>query len=222
MRLRAVVLDDEPIIRQLLWTLCDRRGYEVLTFPDPGLCPLDVMDRCPCPPGTVCADLRLSDLHMPEVQGLDLVEDLLAKACVAPHLGLMSAAWSAAAHARAGRLGCRLFPKPFALAELLAWFDTVEAHVAPTRALLEWRGQGWRIEPPVPEDRGEPAPRRREGPTGEERGADPVGPFGPWFLRRVAAAVQAGELPGHLLERLRRELAGAEPPAQAGGEALPV
>ena len=222
MRLRAVIFDEDPAIRQGLGALCARRGYEVLTFPDPGLCPLHGMDRCPCPPGTGCADLLLSDLHMPEVQGLDLVEGLFAKACVAPPLGLMSAAWSAAAQARAGRLGCRLFTKPIASAELLAWFDTVEAQVAPTRALLEWRGQGWRIEPPAPEDRGEPGPRRREGPTGEERGADPVGPFGPWLVRRVAAAVQAGELPGHLLERLRRELADTEPTAQAGGDLLSV
>ena len=150
MRLRAVIFEDEPGIREFLWRLCDRRGYEVLTFPDPGLCPLHVMDRCPCPPGTVCADLLLSDLQMPEVAGLDFVEGLLAKGCVAPHLGLMSGAWSPAAHARAVRLGCRLFQRPFDMAELLAWFDTVEAQVDFTRALLEWRGQGWRIAPPAP------------------------------------------------------------------------
>jgi DNA-binding response OmpR family regulator len=217
-----VIFDDEPAVRQVLGALCARRGYDVFTFPDPGLCPLYVMDRCPCPPGTVCADLLLSDLHMPEVQGLDFVESLLAKACVTPHIALMSAAWSAAAWARAGRLGCRLFTKPFASAEILAWFDTVQAHVAPTRVLLDWCGQGWRIEPPAPEDRGKPGPHRREFQTVEDRGADPVGPFGPWLVRRVAAAVQAGELPGHLLARLRQDLAGAEPTAQVGGDLLSV
>jgi len=35
MRLRAVIFDDEPLMRQLLWSLLDRRGYEVFTFPDP-------------------------------------------------------------------------------------------------------------------------------------------------------------------------------------------
>jgi DNA-binding response OmpR family regulator len=153
MRLRVVLFDDEPAIRQVLGALCKDRGYEVFTFPHPGLCPLHVMDRCPCSPGTVCADLLLSDLHMPEVQGLDFVESLLSKQCVAPHLGLMSARWSPAAYARAARLGCRLFTKPFPLAELLAWLDAAEAQVAPTRALLDWAAQGWRITPPAPGDR---------------------------------------------------------------------
>jgi hypothetical protein len=62
----------------------------------------------------------------------------------------MSGAWSEAAHARAARLGCRLFTKPFAITEILAWFATAEARVAPTRVLLDWRGHGWRIEPPAP------------------------------------------------------------------------
>ena len=56
----------------------------------------------------------------------------------------------------------------------------------------------------------------------EECGADPVGSFGPWLVGRVAAAVQTGELPGHLLERLRRDLADTEPTAQAGGDLLSV
>ena len=154
MRLRVVIFDDEPAILQVLRALCEDRGYEVFTFPHPGLCPLHGMPRCPCPPGTVCADLLLSDLNMPEVQGLDFVETLMSKQCVAPHLGLISARWSPAAHARAARLDCRLFTKPFPIAEILAWFDTVEAHVAPTRALLDWQAQGWRIEPSAPEDRG--------------------------------------------------------------------
>jgi len=153
MRLRAVIFDDEPVMRQVLWALCERRGYEVFTFPDPGLCPLYAMHRCPCPHGTFCADLVLSDLNMPEVKGLDFVEGLLAKSCVAPHVALMSGAWSEAGRARAVRLGCRLFTKPLAGAEIFAWFDTVEAQVEPTRALLDWRALGWRVDPPVPEKR---------------------------------------------------------------------
>ncbi len=224
MRLRVVIFDDEPAIRQGLGALCADRGYEVFTFPDPTLCPLYVLPPCPCPPGSVCADLLLVDLLMPEVDGLAFVEGLLAKGCPAPQIALMSGAWSPAARARALRLGCRLFRKPFALADLLAWFATVEAQVDPTRALLDWPGQGWRIEPPAPEDRLEPGfpPRWREGPSAEERVTDPVGPFGPWLLRRVADAVKARELPGHLLERLRRDLAGAEPTGQAGGDLLSV
>jgi DNA-binding response OmpR family regulator len=147
-RLRVVICDDEPGIRELLSTMCARRGHEVLTFQDAGLCPLHVMHRCPCSPGAVCADLLLVDLHMPEGAGLDFVEGLLAKGCVAPHVALMSGDWSLAAHARAVRLGCRLFQKPLEIPELFAWFSIMEAQVDPRRVLLDWRGQGWQTSPP--------------------------------------------------------------------------
>jgi len=150
MRLRVVIFDDEPAIRQVLGALCADRGYEVFTFSDPGLYPLYAMPRCPCPPRhSVGGPPALRSAHA-RGAGVGLVETLMRKQCVAPHLGLMSGAWSAAARARAARLGCRLFTKPFAIAELLAWFDTAEAQVAPTRALLEWQAHGWRIEPPAP------------------------------------------------------------------------
>jgi len=154
MRLCVVIVEEEPAMRQFLSTVCARRDYEVLTFSDPGLCPLYISPPGPCPRGTVCADHLLVDLLMPEVDGLDFAEGLLAQGCPAPQIALMSGAWPPAAHARAARLGCCLFTKPFAVAELLAWFDTAEAQVAPTRALLEWQAHGWRLEPPAPGDRG--------------------------------------------------------------------
>ena len=152
MRLRAVIFEDEPSIRWTLGFLCDRRGYEVFTFPDPARCPFFVRPPCPCPRGTGCADLLLVDRYMLEVEGLDFVEGLRAKGCVALQIALMSGAWPPAARARAVRLGCRLFPKPFEIPELLAWFHTVEAQVDPRRVLLDWQGQGWRIDPPAPGD----------------------------------------------------------------------
>ena len=150
MRLRVVIFDDEPAIRQGLGALCADRGYEVFTFPDPTCCPLYGMPPCPCPRGSVCADLLLVDLLMPEVDGLAFVEGLRAQGCPTPQIALMSGAWPPTARARALRLGCRIFGKPFARADLLAWFDTVEAQVDPTRVLLDWRAPGWQLARPAP------------------------------------------------------------------------
>ena len=53
MRLRVVIFDDEPAIRQVLGALCEDRGTEVFTFSDPTRCPLYGMPPCPCPRGSV-------------------------------------------------------------------------------------------------------------------------------------------------------------------------
>jgi len=150
MRLRAVICANEPPIRQFLSMVCARRGYEVFTFPDPRLCPLHGMPRCPCAPDTVCADLLLLALHLPEGAALDFVEALLDKGCVAPDVALISGDWSPAAHARAVRLGCRLFRTPFEIPEFLGWLHSMEHQVDPRRVLLDWQRQGWRTAPPTP------------------------------------------------------------------------
>ncbi len=153
MRLRVVIFEDDPSLRHLLGALCDRRGYEVFTFPDAGLCPLHVLDRCPCAPGTTCTDIILSDLHMPLVQGLDFIEALARKQCAGPHIALMSGIWSEADEARAARLGCRIFRKPFSLGAVDAWLATVETLVSPDRGLLEWDRGGGGCHVPSPGDR---------------------------------------------------------------------
>ena len=143
MRLRVVIFEDNDGIRQGLRALCEGRGHEVFAFPEPGLCPLHVMERCPCAPGIICADIIFSDLNMPGVQGLDFIEGLMAKHCVVPHLVLMSAEWTEADEARPVRLGCRLFHKPFSLAELDAWLAKIEPLVPPDRGLLLWDSFAW-------------------------------------------------------------------------------
>lgn len=137
MRPRALVFDDDSLIRHLLWRYLDRRGYEVFTFPDPGLCPLHAKDRCLCDQETTCTDIILSDLNMPNVKGLDFVEELFAKGCRCHNIALMSGAWSEHDVARANSLGCKLFSKPFTIAEIQKWLVQVEGRLTPDRKLLE-------------------------------------------------------------------------------------
>jgi DNA-binding response OmpR family regulator len=138
MRLRALIFEDEAGLRQLLWTVFDRRGYEVFTYPDPAVCPLQHATACPCPEGSICADVIVSDIHMPGTQGIDFVEGLLRKKCRRPRLAIMSGHWTEAERARATRLGCEVFEKPFKLAEMAAWLDEVERTIAPGRRLFDW------------------------------------------------------------------------------------
>ena len=134
MRRRAVIFDDNDLIRYALWSLFDSRGYEVFTFPEPGLCPLHVVRECPCPGDSSCADLIISDVNMMGANGIDFLEQLTQKGCKQRHFGIMSGGFSAADLARASELGCKLFTKPLDLRALLAERE------APARQAAELEG----------------------------------------------------------------------------------
>ena len=68
-------------------------NYEVITFPEPGVCPLHVSLRCPCADGTSCSDLIVSDVNMLGQNGIDFVEQLINKGCRQRHFALMSGAF---------------------------------------------------------------------------------------------------------------------------------
>ena len=143
MKLRAVVFDDDPTIREMLREICEIRGYEVYAFPDPKVCPLHIISRCPCPRGTKCADVIISDVQMPHVNGLDFIENLLQKGCKQPHIALISGDWSEADLARAGRLGCSIFAKPFQLSLMVHWLERVETMISKTRTLCNLQENLW-------------------------------------------------------------------------------
>jgi DNA-binding response OmpR family regulator len=130
--------DEDDSLRGILAFVCEWRSCEVCAFPNPGLGPLRAMDRWACPAGTICADVTISDINMPRVNGLDFVEALGSKQCAMPHLALISGGWSDADRIRAARLRCQLFAKPIAIAEMEVWLDAVEPRVVPTRRLCHW------------------------------------------------------------------------------------
>lgn len=138
MRRRAVIFDDNDLIRFALRSLLDRRGYEVLTFPEPGLCPLHVIQECPCPANTRCADLIMSDVNMMGVNGIEFVEQLIQKGCRRPHFSLMSACFSSDDLVRASKLGCALFTKPLDMHRVTAWVEEVERSIPSERILFDW------------------------------------------------------------------------------------
>ena len=138
MRLRAFIFDDNDAIRHILWTLCNDRGYEVFTYPDPGFCPLHVSPDCQCPQELACTDVIISDLNMQEVNGLDFVEGQIRKGCRCKHIALISGAWLEPDLSRARELGCKVLEKPFSPSEITEWLEEVEKQVDPERKLSTW------------------------------------------------------------------------------------
>lgn len=138
MRRRAVIFDDDYLIRFTLWDLFDRRGYEVFTFPEPDLCPLHAVLQCPCPVGTSCSDLIISDVNMHASNGIDYIQQLIEKGCRQRHFALMSGNFSERDMTRGSELGCKLFTKPLDLEQVKDWVAEVERLIPGERLLFDW------------------------------------------------------------------------------------
>jgi DNA-binding response OmpR family regulator len=135
MKPRAVIFEEDPLIRQMLKAICLRRGYEVLSFPDPALCPLHTKKNCPCELETPCTDIIFSNLDMSSVKGLDFVEALLGNGCQCQHIALMSNDWTDRDTHRALDLGCKLFTKPLQVRQITRWLEQTERTLRPDRHL---------------------------------------------------------------------------------------
>ena len=138
MRVRALIFDDDEVIRLLLREICERHGWDVITYPNPGVCPLNAEEHCPCRPEEVCADVIISDLEMPILKGLDFVESMFRKGCHCAHIALVSGSCGSEEVSRAATLGCKVIPKPFKVQEIEDWLAEVEHSLAADRCLHNW------------------------------------------------------------------------------------
>ncbi len=135
--MKAMILDDDPLITSLLVAVFQRRGYEVITYGDPTDCPLFSTDDCLCPKGKKCFDVIISDYEMPFVNGLRFFEVLHKKGCRCSNIALMSgSSMPREVVIRASDLNVKFFAKPFHSNQIIAWLDQIEHHrqSAPPRA----------------------------------------------------------------------------------------
>jgi CheY-like chemotaxis protein len=138
MKIRAFVFDDDEIVRSLITTVFERRGYEVYGFSEPRACPLLLDRECPCPKDHVCADIIISDLNMPNMSGLELIENQIKHGCKTPNFALISGDWSESELKRAQEIGCMTFSKPVGVGELTDWMNQCEKRIDPKRQLWDW------------------------------------------------------------------------------------
>jgi CheY-like chemotaxis protein len=135
MKLRAMVFDDNPVIRSALGELLNKFGYEVFSFPEPGFCPLQEYNECPCGIDEQCTDFIISDIEMPGMNGIDFVIEQLGKGCRVRHIALMSGNWSTSDLKKAAELGCKTFTKPFDIDEFMHWLKDCQSRIDVNRKL---------------------------------------------------------------------------------------
>ena len=137
-RCRVLLFEDDPSILETLTEVLELEGYEVHGFPSPVDSPLMHSAGCPCAPGLRCCDVIITDLAMPKVSGLDLIEHLERRDCPVPRIAVVSGQLTPAIRQDLGQRGVEMFEKPSLLPTLTDWLRECAAEISLTRVLLSW------------------------------------------------------------------------------------
>jgi CheY-like chemotaxis protein len=135
MQLRVLVFDDEECIRYMLDFMLTKAGCEVFTFDDPTSFSRYRHEGCTCDFTHACSDILISDICMPRVSGLQLIENLKKTNCRIPHMALMSGNWAAGDWERAQQLGLPVFEKPFKMNDFRLWIECCRETIPQNRIL---------------------------------------------------------------------------------------
>ncbi len=135
---RIILFDDDPNIREPLEIGLKHKGYEVFIYQDPSLCSLQHSHDCQCKENERCADIVITDIDMPNVSGLDFIDDQVRKGCKIENIAIMSGAWSELDLQRTKDLGCSVFEKPFTLSILIEWIYKCEIRMDQGKELSNW------------------------------------------------------------------------------------
>ena len=134
-RLRILLFEDNKLLRSVMCRLLREQHWEVICYPDPEGCPLRHATKCTCSRTQVCADVIVSDLEMPHIDGFTFLHDLLETGCKVPFVAMFTACEDEARLAPAKALGIVVFSKLVGLKPMLEWLRQVETRVDDKRLL---------------------------------------------------------------------------------------
>ena len=139
MKLRAIIFDEVEALRDLLQIALSERGYEVLSFADPSVCPLYTREADSCPQQFPCCDLLITDKHLAKMSGLELIRRQQAGGCkgMPENMAVMSDSWTPEELEQARQLRCHVFRKPFRLKDVAQWLDERSRAIDRERQLAE-------------------------------------------------------------------------------------
>ena len=128
---RAIIYDDHELILKILGDYFVMRGYEVVAFERPVVCPVYDKNMESCEKGLACADIVLSDFRMPEMNGLDLLKAQAHRGCKIPiqNKAIMSGYTDDNLRQTVQEAGYMFFAKPFSFGLVAEWLSEREPHM---------------------------------------------------------------------------------------------
>ncbi len=109
--MRAFVFEDNELVRSFVTLIFEKRGYEVFAFSEASMCPLFLGKSCPCPPEHRCADFIVADINIPNITGLDFIENQLNFGCKVTNFGVIAGQWTDELINQAKHLHCKIYWK---------------------------------------------------------------------------------------------------------------
>lgn len=139
-RRRVILIDDEPLILDLLRDFFEARGYEVMTFTDLIACPGNAADHG-CSNNQACADILLTDYSMLKTTGLQLLETQEKHGCHIPPMNkaLLTGFLDDEKIKKVRELGVTSFEKPLEFDTLGLWVDECEQRMDLSVSLYSFR-----------------------------------------------------------------------------------
>ena len=128
---RAIIYDDEIILLNLLKRWMVHRGYEVLTFHEPAVCPIYEKHAEKCTQEYQCTDVFITDFKMPRMTGLELLQNQLQRFCKldVKQKAVISGDIEHENRKLIREMGISFFKKPLIISEFSEWLSECEKRI---------------------------------------------------------------------------------------------